>query len=61
MTPIPPVPTDIIRMIVEPSDFAWRVEIVCNGNVTERMFETEELARGFMDGERTRLGSVLRD
>ena len=40
---------------VERLDGEWAVQIVENGNVTQRLFENEQFARNFANGQRLRL------
>ncbi|TPM96620.1 hypothetical protein FJ977_18685 [Mesorhizobium sp. B2-1-3A] len=40
---------------VERLDGEWAVQIVENGNVTQRLFENEQFAKNFANGQRMRL------
>ncbi len=40
---------------VERLDGEWAVQIVENGKVTQRLFETEQFAKNFANGQRFRL------
>jgi len=41
---------------IEHIDGRWAVQIVENGEITQRLFEEEQFARSFAAGQRLRLG-----
>jgi hypothetical protein len=43
-------------VLIEHIDGQWAVQIVEDGEVTQRLFEEEEFARSFAAGQRLRLG-----